>query len=283
MNSAASKIINEEGRCQDNNNAYDHDNYVTYVHVADCHDILCNKKYKLTKYYNSAINKTYIHLDINEEAANQEIIEEVIKEIIEEVILEECTNATLMNIMNILSRFNGDDASVMDDSASVIDDSASVMDDSASVMDDSASVMDDSASVMVLVNKKKGKKIKENKDEIHFKHKTLNFDKIKNIVKMNISNESNNEPNKKYIKNTKNTKNIKNIKNSKNTKNTKNISLDKQISLILRRVSTKIETELAKETMNYVNILKSSKKSNGNDNHLINNLSAIYHLILNKM
>lgn len=226
--------INEDER--ENNNTGDND-----TGVAECHHGLCNKKYKLIKYYNAAINKTYIHLDINEEWVNQGIVEEVIKEIIEEIVLENVT------LTNMLSRLNGSNASVID--ASIID-----------------------ASVML--NKKKSKKCQavnneNNEDETHIKPK-LNFDKINNIVKLNTMNESNEL-------------------NKKNIKNIKNISLEKKISLILKRINIKIQTEFAKETMNYMNILKSSKKPISNDDDdddgddFKHKLSAIYYLILNKI
>ena len=261
-----SKIKNEEKyenqNDNDNNHCHDHNN-----------DVLCNKKYKLIQYYNATIDKTYIRLDVNEEAVNQEIIEEVIDEIIEEVVLEEYRNAILMNIMSLL---NGIDSASVMDSASVLD-SASVID-SESVMD-SASVID-SESVMDFksVNKKnKNKKNKtvnrkdkdkdqdkdkdkdnENKNESSFKSK-LNLDKIKSIIDKNCT-----------------------ISGSNKT-NLKNISLNKKIYSIFQKINTKIQTEIAKETMEYVNILQSSKKSNSNGNDFNSTLSAIYYLILNKI
>ena len=38
---------------------------------------------------------------------------------------------------------------------------------------------------------------------------------------------------------------------------------------IFQKINTKIQTEIAKETMEYVNILQSSKKSNSNGNFII--------------
>jgi hypothetical protein len=74
--------------------------------------------------------------------------------------------------------------------------------------------------------------------------------------------------------------------NKSNKKNVKTISLNKKINSILQKINTKIQTEIAKGTMEYVNILQSSNKSNSNGNNgndFNRKLSAIYELILNKI
>jgi hypothetical protein len=220
-----SKIKNEENHEDQNGNDNNH-----------CRDALCNKKYKLINYYNPTIDKTYIRLDVNEEAVNKEIIENIIHDIINDIIvLEEYTNYTVMNIISTLN-MNMDSESANKGKKNK-------------------------------GKKNKGKKNKsatsqgENKDEIPLKYK-LNLDKIKNIVDTNTSINSNDESTKTDIK---------------------NISLYK----IIKKINTKIQTELAKETINYLNLLKSYKKSNSNGDvgadDLKNKLSAIYYLILKKI
>ena len=67
---------------------------------------------------------------------------------------------------------------------------------------------------------------------------------------------------------------------TRNSDNIKIIPIEKKILLIAKKFTTKIESEIIKEFMNYKLILNKLKKSDGD---VKNKINAFYYLLLNKI
>ena len=104
------------------------------------------------------------------------------------------------------------------------------------------------------IKDKNNKKSKSNHSNYVVNSKQLNLDKIKTI----INNDKRAEE-----------------------KDVKNIPIEKKVFSIIKKITTKIESEVVKEFINYKLILKKFKKSNNNE--LKSKMNAFYYLLLNKL
>lgn len=104
---------------------------------------------------------------------------------------------------------------------------------------------------------------------------------------MQMQNENNshakdaNDGNKSKILNLNKIKNI--IYNDKERENNiKIIPIEKKIFSIIKKFTTKVESEVVKEFLNYKLILNNFKK-NSKSNELKNKINAFYYILLNKL
>ena len=66
-------------------------------------------------------------------------------------------------------------------------------------------------------------------------------------------------------------------------KKVKIVPIEKKINTIMEKITSKLQSEIMKEYMNYNLILENSKKSKKQNGSYINHIKAIYHVLLNKI